>query len=86
MSKKNQIKFKNFEKAVAKYLQRHFDKYHITEKRGSGIRYEIFSNSQSFIPLKMWVVHKDDYIHKGDLKKTCENLNISIDDFMKLVE
>ncbi len=66
MAKKNQILFKDFRKAVAYYMQRHFAKHNIVLKSGSAVRYEIFSSTSDSVPSKMWVAHKDKYVHKGD--------------------
>jgi hypothetical protein len=84
MAKKNQIKFRDFDRALRKYIRNHFYDCKITQKPGSGIRYELFNKGDS-IPFKMWVIHEDEFVHKGDLQKTCDNLGIKIDDFIDLI-
>jgi hypothetical protein len=84
--KKNQIKFKEFHKAVVKLMGLNFADYKITQKSGSGIRYEYFANQNQGSPTKMWVMHQDKYVHKGDLKKACGKLKISVDDFIKFMD
>lgn len=84
MTKRNQIKFRDFKRAVEKYIRKNFFDYNIVQKSGSGIRYELFNKGDK-APSKMWVVHEDEHVHKGDLKKTCNNLGIEIDDLIGLV-
>lgn len=85
MPKKNQIKWRIFQKVVRKQLKVKFAKYEITEKKGSGIRYEAFSSVAAKKPSEMWVVHRDEFVHKGDLKKTCDHLGITTDEFLDLI-
>lgn len=86
MPKKNQIKFRDFQYVVAHYMQQHFFGHRVVQKKGSGIRYEIFYSQADNFPNKMWVVHEEKYVHKGDLTKTCQNLGITLKEFMELVE
>gem|GEM_PF-5744910 len=86
MPEKNQIKFKDFHKAVERYMGLNFAYYKIIQKSGSGIRYEYFLNKDQNYPTEMWVMHQDKYVHKGDLKKSCQKLRMSVDDFLKFME
>ncbi|MFH1183348.1 MAG: hypothetical protein V1690_03740 [Candidatus Moraniibacteriota bacterium] len=86
MPKKNQIRFKDFHKAIVRFMRSSFADYKITQKSGSGIRYEYFLSKNQKSPIEMWVMHEDKYVHKGDLKKTCQKLKISVDEFMKFME
>ena len=85
MPKKTQLKFSDFQKAVKKHLRNNFPKHNIVPKRGSGIRYEVFENEGDTAPSKMWVVHRDKYIHKGDLNKTLNELEITWEDLIALL-
>jgi len=83
--KKNQIKFKDFLKAIEVACCK-FETYNFINKPGSGIRIELFKNKKDLQPFKMWVVHREKYVHKGDLEKTIFNLEISESDFLKIID
>ena len=85
MPKKHQIKFTDFLKVTAKYIEHSFPKHNIVPKKGSGIRFELFENDRDATPSKMWVVHRDKFVHKGDLKKTCLNLGLTEEEFLGLI-
>jgi hypothetical protein len=83
--KRIQLKFSDFQKAVKKYLDNNFPKYNVVSKPGSGIRYEIFKKEEDTVPFLMWVVHRDEYVHKRDLTKTLNNLEIAFEDLTDLL-
>lgn len=83
MPKKHQIKFNDIIKALKKKEFKN-GKLYIQQKRGTGIRCEYFNhNNKTKIPNEMWVMHESKYIHKGDLKKIENKLNISIEKLLK---
>jgi len=67
-------------------MRSRFADYKITQKSGSGVRYEYFVSKDQKSPTEMWVMHEDKYVHKGDLKKACQKLGISPNDFIKFME
>ena len=81
MPKKNQIKWNDFLKATEKLIESKYPKYKIVQKRGSGIRFEVFENEDDDVPIEMWVAHKDKYVGNWDLKKVCERFGITPDEF-----
>lgn len=86
MPKETQIKFKDFLKAVETYANNNFGKLNIIQKRGSGIRFELFNNENDNIPSEMWVVHEAKYVYTDDLKKACDKLGITKDEFEKILK
>jgi len=85
MVKKNQIKFSVFLKTIKRYIDENFPKFNIINKPGSGIRFEIFNKEEDSVPSEMFVVHRDKFVHKGDLKKTSEKLGIKLEDLIDLI-
>ncbi len=85
MPKKNQIKFKDFIKAVEKIANENFYSHNLVNKPGSGIRIELFEKGDK-VPCSMIVFHRDKYVHKGDLEKACKALRVSVDFLLKVIE
>lgn len=83
MSGQTQIKFKDSLKAIAICTVRKFGKYKIIEKRGSGIRIELFKNKDDEKPCEMWTVHRDRYVWSKDLQKAYTKLSISKEEFLE---
>ena len=86
MPKETQIKFKDFLKVVKTCANKKFAKFNIIQKRGSAIRFELFNNKNDEVPSKMWVVHESKYVYTDDLKKACDNLEVTKEEFEKKLD
>lgn len=86
MSVETNIKFKDFMRAVEETASKLFWDYNIIEKRGSGIRIELFQNKTDKKPTKMWVVHKSKRVYSGDFKKAYSNLGLTKTEFLAIIE
>lgn len=86
MPEQTQIEFKDFLKAIVICAIKNFGKYKILEKRGSGIRIELFKNKDDEQPSDMWTVHRDRYVWSRDLKKAYTKLRINKKDFLDVID
>jgi hypothetical protein len=84
--KQTQIEFKDFLKAIVISAIRNFGKYRVIEKRGSGIRIELFKNKSDRTPCDMWTVHRDRYVWSKDLKKAYTKLGLTKEEFLDIMK
>lgn len=86
MPKQTKYKYKDFLKTdeLAAYLK--YEKIIVSQKRGSGVRFEVFIKESDKEPHTFWVVHEDKFIYTKDLRKTCNHLQIEEKVFIKMIE
>ncbi len=81
-------KLKTFNKIVSKIVEGKKCKLEITQKRGSGMRYEIFSNGSTVLE-NMWVLHCHDgkkITSKKDFEKVAFQLGITLEKLIQALE
>jgi len=86
VSEQTQIEFKDFLKAIVICAVKNFGKYKIIEKRGSGIRIELFRNKDDEKPIDMWTIHRDRYVWSKDLKKAYTKLGLTKEKFLETIK
>jgi len=88
MSVPTNISFKDFVKAVKILALRDFERCEVdTSKRGSQISFMLFRKDVD-VPVAMWAAHEDlreKKVYTLDLKKACDNLNVTKKDFEVLI-
>ncbi len=89
LSKPSRINFKDFVKAVVVFaVEKGFHcKYYPTS--GSARRFDLFHKREDEVPFDMWVVHEDlreRKIYTQDLKKACDKLGVTVQDFEDLIK
>jgi hypothetical protein len=80
------IKIKDFLKALEVLSERKDLFYRITNKRGSGRRFDIFKDKDSKIPVGMFVIHEAKVLYSKDLEKVCHEFDITEDEFGEIVD
>lgn len=75
-------------KAVEKIVEQKSCSLKIFQKRGSGVRFEIFKKN-STIPENFWVLHSHEQktvTSKKDYEKAAYQLGVELSDFIKVIE
>ena len=85
MPKQTQIEFRDFLKAIKICADKKFGNFNIIEKRGSGIRIELFKNKDDKSHCDMWTVHRDRYVWSKDFKKAYTKLGVNKKEFLDII-